>query len=323
MCSWQGFSGCFIALVGRLRVKFSQSQYPYSVGDEPQTPLSCRAAEIRSFKTPQASRPCAVDPGLVCHPSFRGDWRPHRGALLGRTISQELNLRRSYDMNNGTIYNRHRLSAKNTAISRRSREFPFSVDTGEFVCLTGKSGSGKTTLLSLLSGLERPTSGHVKLDGKDITNATEDELALFRRENVGFIFQSFNLIPTLSAWENVALPLFPVRMKRVMKGNGGQPTSLRGWNWDIEWSTCPLRSLGGGETAGSYCEGLGHPPEGPLCRRTDRQPRFCNRGCHHGDFKQPAHTVEKDWPSSWSPMKWHLQKARIDRSACMTGRLVS
>jgi ABC-type lipoprotein export system ATPase subunit len=88
-----------------------------------------------------------------------------------------------------------------------------SIDDGEFVCLTGKSGSGKTTLLSLLSGLERPTSGHVKLDGKDITSATEDELALFRRENVGFIFQSFNLIPTLSAWENVALPLFPMKMR--------------------------------------------------------------------------------------------------------------
>jgi putative ABC transport system ATP-binding protein len=76
----------------------------------------------------------------------------------------------------------------------------------------GKSGCGKTTLLSLLSGLERPTTGEVKLDGTDITKATEDQLALFRRENVGFIFQSFNLIPTLTAWENVALPLFPIKM---------------------------------------------------------------------------------------------------------------
>jgi ABC-type lipoprotein export system ATPase subunit len=87
-----------------------------------------------------------------------------------------------------------------------------AVGDGEFVSLVGKSGCGKTTLLSLLSGLESPTSGRVTIAGKEISGASEDELALFRRENVGFIFQSFNLIPTLSAWENTALPLFPVSM---------------------------------------------------------------------------------------------------------------
>jgi ABC-type lipoprotein export system ATPase subunit len=87
-----------------------------------------------------------------------------------------------------------------------------TVSEGEFVCLVGKSGCGKTTLLSILSGLEKPTGGKVTLDGREITSSSEDELALFRRENVGFIFQSFNLIPTLSAWENVALPLFPLKM---------------------------------------------------------------------------------------------------------------
>ena len=87
-----------------------------------------------------------------------------------------------------------------------------AVNEGEFVCLVGKSGCGKTTLLSLLSGLEKPTKGRVNLDGREITTSSEDELALFRRDNVGFIFQSFNLIPTLSAWENVALPLFPIKM---------------------------------------------------------------------------------------------------------------
>ncbi len=94
-----------------------------------------------------------------------------------------------------------------------------SIGAGEFVCLVGKSGCGKTTLLSLLSGLEKPTSGKVMLDGKEITDASEDELALFRRENVGFIFQSFNLIPTLSAWENVALPLFPIKMSGTEREN--------------------------------------------------------------------------------------------------------
>jgi ABC-type lipoprotein export system ATPase subunit len=87
-----------------------------------------------------------------------------------------------------------------------------TVESGEFIGIVGKSGSGKTTLLSLLSGLERPTKGWVILNDKEITSASEDDLALFRRENVGFVFQSFNLIPTLSAWENVALPLFPIKM---------------------------------------------------------------------------------------------------------------
>jgi len=92
------------------------------------------------------------------------------------------------------------------------KDVNFNVKKGEFVSIVGKSGSGKTTLLSLLSGLERPSSGRVTLNGTEITGASENELALFRREMVGFVFQSFHLIPTLSAWENVALPLFPVKM---------------------------------------------------------------------------------------------------------------
>jgi putative ABC transport system ATP-binding protein len=114
-------------------------------------------------------------------------------------------------MNNGAILSGKDLSKKYGDLEV-VKGVSVSVKRGEFVCLVGKSGCGKTTLLSLLSGLERPTGGEVVLDGKEITRASEDELALFRRENVGFIFQSFNLIPTLSAWENVALPLFPVKI---------------------------------------------------------------------------------------------------------------
>jgi ABC-type lipoprotein export system ATPase subunit len=114
-------------------------------------------------------------------------------------------------MNNGTIL-------KGAGLSKRFgdlavvKNVSLSIGAGEFVCMVGKSGSGKTTLLSLLSGLERPTAGTVTLEGKDITDAGEDDLAIFRRNSFGFIFQSFNLIPTLSAWENVALPLFPIKM---------------------------------------------------------------------------------------------------------------
>jgi putative ABC transport system ATP-binding protein len=114
-------------------------------------------------------------------------------------------------MNNGTILTGTALTKKYGDLAV-VKDVSLSIAASEFVCLVGKSGCGKTTLLSLLSGLERPTAGKVMLDGTDITRATEDELALFRRNNVGFIFQSFNLIPTLSAWENVALPLFPIKM---------------------------------------------------------------------------------------------------------------
>ena len=81
------------------------------------------------------------------------------------------------------------------------------IDQGEFVALVGPSGSGKSTLLNLLGGLDRSTSGELSIQGLGLQNATEEELTAHRRHNVGFIFQSFNLLPTLTALENVALPL--------------------------------------------------------------------------------------------------------------------
>jgi putative ABC transport system ATP-binding protein len=83
----------------------------------------------------------------------------------------------------------------------------FDVPQGAFVAIVGPSGSGKTTLLGLLAGLDTPSDGAVSLDGVDITRMTEDQRALLRGEKVGFIFQSFQLIPTLTALENVQVPL--------------------------------------------------------------------------------------------------------------------
>jgi putative ABC transport system ATP-binding protein len=83
----------------------------------------------------------------------------------------------------------------------------FSVPAKQTVVVVGPSGSGKSTLLGLMAGLDRPTSGSIELDGTDITTLSESRMARFRREKVGYIFQSFHLIPTLTALENVAVPL--------------------------------------------------------------------------------------------------------------------
>ena len=82
-----------------------------------------------------------------------------------------------------------------------------AVAAGEAVGLVGPSGSGKSTLMAVLAGLERPTSGRVKVAGIDLGTLNEDGLALFRRDNVGIVFQSFHLVPTMTALENVAIPL--------------------------------------------------------------------------------------------------------------------
>lgn len=83
----------------------------------------------------------------------------------------------------------------------------FNVDKGETVALLGASGSGKTTLLNLVSGIDTPDSGHVRLDGVDVHALAEPERTLMRRRQIGFVFQFFNLIPTLKVGENIALPL--------------------------------------------------------------------------------------------------------------------
>lgn len=82
----------------------------------------------------------------------------------------------------------------------------FSVERGEFVAIIGASGSGKSTLMNMIGGIDHPTSGSVVIDGNEIQSMSEDELAIFRRRNLGIVYQFYNLIPTLTAEENIALP---------------------------------------------------------------------------------------------------------------------
>lgn len=82
-----------------------------------------------------------------------------------------------------------------------------SIIEGEFVAIVGKSGSGKSTLLHMIGGLDRPTEGKVFIDKKDIFTLKDEQLAIFRRRKIGFIFQYYNLIPSLNVWENIVLPI--------------------------------------------------------------------------------------------------------------------
>lgn len=81
------------------------------------------------------------------------------------------------------------------------------VHKGEFIAVVGKSGSGKSTLLNLIGGLDRPDSGEVLVEGRNVYRMKDEQLAVFRRQKIGFIFQNYNLIPSLNVWENVVLPI--------------------------------------------------------------------------------------------------------------------
>lgn len=109
------------------------------------------------------------------------------------TILQTINLKKYYGEGENIVK-----AIDNTNIN---------IFQGEFVAIVGKSGSGKSTLLHMLGALDKPTSGKVIIDNKDISTMKEEDLAIFRRRKIGFIFQYYNLIPSINVWENIVLPI--------------------------------------------------------------------------------------------------------------------
>lgn len=105
------------------------------------------------------------------------------------------------------VSNIEKYYGSNGNITKAINNISFSVEEGEFIGIMGASGSGKTTLLNCISTIDKVTSGHIYIEGKDITSINSKALAKFRRENLGFIFQDFNLLDTLTAYENIALAL--------------------------------------------------------------------------------------------------------------------
>ncbi len=134
-----------------------------------------------------------------------------------------------------------------------------SFQRGEFIVLLGSSGSGKSTLLNLVSGIETPTSGEIYIDGLEITGLSERQRTLFRRDNIGFIFQFFNLIPTLTALENIMLPqeLAGVDNDRVRETATQLLTQV---GLDNRLDSYPDRMSGGEQQRVAIARALAHNP---------------------------------------------------------------
>lgn len=129
---------------------------------------------------------------------------------------------------------------------------------GEFLVVKGSSGSGKSTLLSLLSGLDNPTSGRVWVEGRDITDLSEDELAPLRNETIGFIFQSFHLVPSLNALENI---MFPAELKQDRGARRKAEVLLKRVGLDGRSTNFPHQLSGGEKQRVAICRALINDPK--------------------------------------------------------------
>jgi len=136
-------------------------------------------------------------------------------------------------------------------------EISLTIESGEFAVIMGSSGSGKTTLLSLLSGLDNPTTGRILVEEQDITDWTEDQLAPLRNETIGFVFQSFHLVPSLSALENV---MFPAELRGDHRARAKSIAMLERVGLGHRKSNFPHQLSGGEKQRVAICRALINSP---------------------------------------------------------------
>lgn len=137
-------------------------------------------------------------------------------------------------------------------------DISLTVGSGEFLVIEGKSGSGKSTLLSLLSGLDRPDAGRVILAGTDITGLSEDDLAPFRNRTIGYVFQSFHLVPALTAMENI---MFPAELNRDRRAAARAAELLRRVDLEHRKNNFPHQLSGGEKQRAAICRALVNRPQ--------------------------------------------------------------
>ena len=145
------------------------------------------------------------------------------------------------------------------------------IKKGEICCILGTSGSGKSTLLNIMAGLEKPTRGHVIIAGREVTAMSEKELAVFRRQNIGFIFQSYNLMPQDTALENVAMPLvFKGVPKKEREARAKRMLARVGLKGRMKQPSVP--DVGRSAAACRHRACVYLAAAGGVCRRADRKP---------------------------------------------------
>src|SRR6185436_17044918 len=134
-------------------------------------------------------------------------------------VQHDLLLARVMDSNNNivTVRNLSKIYEQGEIKVTALNNISLDIRAGEFLALMGPSGSGKSTLLHIIAGIDRPTNGECRVQGVDVAKLNESELADWRNHNVGFVFQTFNLIPVLTAFENVELPLLLTRLSRTRR----------------------------------------------------------------------------------------------------------
>ena len=166
-----------------------------------------------------------------------------------------------------------------------------TVERGEFVAVVGTSGSGKSTLLHMLGGLDRPTGGTVTVDGKDIFSLQDEALTIFRRRKIGFVFQAYNLVPVLSVYENIVLPI-QLDGKEPDKTYVDQIVETLGLENKLQ--NLPNNLSGGQQQRVAIARGPGgqarHYPGG----RAHRQPGLQDQPGRHGPFEGDGAEVQPD-----------------------------